>query len=128
MSIAIYIKSLGERFVLCCRMTQIGVGSTILHVSIFVTKTSDIFKTIKRQEKNLWMVKLSLFNNFFVNPFCHFETPFKSCKKFHLNKVITGLSKSEYRFLVLKSRAFTHVQFLHRREFTLYCRNTRILG
>ena len=60
----LYIKSLGECFVLCCRMTQIGVGSTILHVSVFVAKTSDTFKIIKRQEKNLWMVKLSLFKQF----------------------------------------------------------------
>ena len=65
----LYIKSLEEYFVLCCRMAQVGVGSTILHVSVFVTKTSDLFKTIKRQEENLWMVKLSLFKQFLCKSF-----------------------------------------------------------
>ena len=35
----------------------------------------NLLKPIKRQEKNLWIVKMSLFNNFFVNPFCHSEAP-----------------------------------------------------
>ena len=48
---------------------QVGVGSKIFHVSVFVTKTSDLFKAIKKQEENLWMVKLSLFRQFLCKSF-----------------------------------------------------------